>query len=127
MRIVPDTNVLISATFWKGKSLAIINLILEKKIIGLTTNDILLEYNKVLHSEEIQNKTSSLTDTSLKIKSVLTTIESNSKLSICTDPDDNKILECAVDGKADFIITYDKHLLILKEYKKIKIITPEEL
>lgn len=42
------------------------------------------------------------------------------------DADDNKIIECALEGKADYIISYDKHLLNLKEYKKIKIISPEE-
>ncbi|MBI2671412.1 putative toxin-antitoxin system toxin component, PIN family, partial [Candidatus Woesearchaeota archaeon] len=40
--------------------------------------------------------------------------------------DDNKIIECAIDGNSDCIITKDKHLLKLKEYKGIKIITPEE-
>ena len=42
------------------------------------------------------------------------------------DPDDNKFLETAVDGKADFIISQDKHLLNLKEYRGVKILRPEE-
>ncbi|MBU1198966.1 MAG: putative toxin-antitoxin system toxin component, PIN family [Nanoarchaeota archaeon] len=41
------------------------------------------------------------------------------------DPDDNKIIECALEGKADYIITQDKHLLDLK-FDKIKILTPRE-
>ena len=41
------------------------------------------------------------------------------------DPDDNKIIECAVACGADFILTYDKHLLRLKEFRGIKIIMPE--
>ncbi|MFO8016677.1 MAG: putative toxin-antitoxin system toxin component, PIN family [Candidatus Woesearchaeota archaeon] len=42
------------------------------------------------------------------------------------DPSDNKFLETALNGKADYIITRDNHLLKIKEYKGIRIITPEE-
>ena len=54
-------------------------------------------------------------------------IEVNSKLDLVkADPDDNKIIECAIDGNVDFLITKDRHLLDLKKYKGIKIIKPEE-
>lgn len=39
------------------------------------------------------------------------------------DPDDNRILECAVEGRADLIVSHDRHLLSLKEYKRIPIVT----
>ena len=42
------------------------------------------------------------------------------------DPDDNKILECAVEGKADFIVSQDSHLLKLREFHGIRIMSPEE-
>jgi len=42
------------------------------------------------------------------------------------DPDDNKILECAKAGKVEIIVSNDNHLLKLKEFKRIKIITPKE-
>ena len=41
-------------------------------------------------------------------------------------PNDNKVLECAKDGKADYIITSDNHLLRLKEFEGIKIVSPGE-
>jgi len=43
------------------------------------------------------------------------------------DPDDNRVLECAIESSSDYIITYDGHLLKLKEYTGIKIIKPEEI
>ena len=43
------------------------------------------------------------------------------------DPDDNKVIECAIESSSDYIITYDRHLLKLKDYKGIKIIKPEEI
>ena len=42
------------------------------------------------------------------------------------DPDDNKFIEAAVEGKADYVVTQDKHLLEIKQYTGINIITPEE-
>jgi len=42
------------------------------------------------------------------------------------DPDDNKFIECAVTNKADYIISGDNHLLDLKEYGNVKILSPKE-
>ena len=42
------------------------------------------------------------------------------------DSDDNRILECAVEGKVNYIISQDNHLLKLREFQEIKILTPEE-
>ena len=42
------------------------------------------------------------------------------------DPDDNKFIEAALEGKAEYIVTQDNHLLKIKEFKGIKIISPEE-
>jgi putative PIN family toxin of toxin-antitoxin system len=42
------------------------------------------------------------------------------------DKEDNKILECAVESESEFILTYDNHLLILKEYECIRIMKPED-
>lgn len=43
------------------------------------------------------------------------------------DPEDNKFVEAAVSGEADFIVSQDKHLLKLKEYGRIRILKPEEV
>lgn len=54
-------------------------------------------------------------------------IETKSRLSVINeDPQDNRVLECAVDGEAEYIITGDKHLLNLKSYKGIKILKVKE-
>ena len=42
------------------------------------------------------------------------------------DPDDNVILECALEGQVQHIITQDKHLLKLKDFQGVKIVTPSE-
>ena len=43
------------------------------------------------------------------------------------DVDDNKIIECALESRSEYIISYDKHLLKLKEFQDIKIVRPEEV
>lgn len=48
------------------------------------------------------------------------------KVHVVRHESDNKIIECAVEGKCEVIITGDKDLLVLKKYKKIKILTPSE-
>ena len=65
-----------------------------------------------------------------KIKSIIKSLrwkEQLKKLSIIKDDlDDNKVLECAKAGKVDFIVSNDKHLLKLKNFEKIKIVSPKE-
>ena len=55
-------------------------------------------------------------------------IEPKQKVDVIKDDlDDNKVIECAIESSSDYIVTYDKHLLTLKEYKGIKIMKPEEI
>ncbi len=48
------------------------------------------------------------------------------KVNIVTDSDDNKFVEAALEGKAEYIVSKDKHLLVLKEYRGIKVLLPDE-
>ena len=58
---------------------------------------------------------------------VLCTYVPKEKLMVVKDdPDDNKIIECAVESKSEYIITYDQHLLRISEHNGVKIIKPEE-
>jgi putative PIN family toxin of toxin-antitoxin system len=53
-------------------------------------------------------------------------ISVSTKVSVCRDPKDDKLLELAIDGRADLIITGDKDLLVLNPFRNIPIITPLE-
>lgn len=131
MRVVADTNVLLSATFWAGDSNTIIQkvemgdvgLILSKEIIGELSR--VLAYKEI--QDKIRNKSLEMKRTVERYVSLATVIEPSSEIAIIKDdPDDNKVLECAKDGKADFVISNDKHLLMVKEFEGIKIVTPKE-
>ncbi len=61
------------------------------------------------------------------IESLATVVYPTVRLNVVRDPDDNKILERAVEAKATAILTFDKDLLDLKEYQNTKIIHPRLL
>lgn len=131
IKLVLDTNILVSGTFWTGDSFKIMELIDKKKIVSMLSEEIIKEYYRVINSDEIIDKIKDkyliISDVSKKIILNSTIIKLDIKLDIVKeDPDDNIILECAHEGKVDYIISQDKHLLKLKEFKNIKIITPEE-
>jgi len=131
MKITIDTNVLISGSLWKGASDKILERIENKEIELVLPKEIIEEFSEVLNYEEIQNK---IKDKNLEMKrtlekiiSISTIVEPKLKFdTVKDDSDDNKILECAFEGKVDYIISKDNHLLNLKEVQGIKILTPEE-
>ena len=131
MKITVDTNVLISATFWDGYSDKIIQKVEMKEIELVLSEELIGEFSKVLGYKEIQNKIKTknleMKRTVGKIVSLSTIVKPHKKLDIIKDdPDDNKVLECAKAGGVDFIISNDNHLLKLKKFEKIKIVSPKE-
>jgi len=123
LKAVLDTNILISATFWIGQPYEITKLAAQKKIISVTSVEILDEYARILERDFNQEPQ--------KIEEEVKAIMLFSEMADCSirineikeDPDDNKILEAAAEAKADCIVTGDKHLLKLKEFRGIQIIT----
>lgn len=114
MLVVIDTNILLVSVSSRSKYHWLYRLILNKKIHIAYTNEILTEYEEQLAkhwSPEVAiNVIRSLTELS---SASLTVIYYNLNL-ITTDPDDNKFVDCAFAGNANFIITNDSHFNILK-------------
>jgi len=127
MNVTLDTNFLISATQWETSVAHKLLISLIKSDIPLfSTQEILDEFGEVLQRDFHYSA-----DESYQIlKFILTFImlvEPQEKIdAVKTDPDDNKILECAVASKSQYILTYDRDLLDLKEFKGIRIIKPED-
>ncbi len=124
-RVVLDTNVIISSIFWEGKPYEIVRRGILGKYRLITSAEIMDEVvdrlrNKFQFPEEgIQQ----LIDILLTYSHV---VETTSKFDIVRDKKDNKIIECAFDGEADYIVTGDVDLLELKEFRGIKIRTARE-
>ena len=122
-----DTNVLLSATLWDGSvAQKVLFDCIQRDIKIYSSPEILAEYRKVLKRdfEFTDEEIGEILGTVMKVINI---IEPNEKVNIVkNDPDDNKIIECAIASKSQYLITYDKELLKIKEYQGIKIITPEE-
>lgn len=132
MRIVLDTNVWLSAIFWEGEASKIIEACEKKQIEILITEDIILEITSVINKEEkfqkfIEDREENIEGLIRTILSIATLIESKTNLDLIKeDPKDNIILEAALDGKVDHIISYDKHVLNMIEFRNINILKPDE-
>ena len=127
-KIVCDTNILISALIFPGgKPDQVIKLAQIGKVTLFTSPDILLEFRKVLANKFklSEQRINELVDT---ITSFATIVKPKMKVSVIEQKeDDNRILECAVEGKCDYIISGDEHhILPLKQYKGIKILRASE-
>lgn len=129
IRLVLDTNTLISAVGWRNsKQRRILETCLFKKYLLIESADLLKEFVTVISrpkfsfvSEEQKNEF--LT----RLMSHCEIVEPKKKLNVIKqDPADNKVLECSLEGKAHYIITGDQHLLNLKQFGKTAILTASE-
>jgi len=127
VKVVLDTNVYVSAVLFGGKSEKIRKLSKEKKIELLVSEAIIAEVAEVLR-RKFDWESWQISQIIDEIRETATLVIPHQTLSVIKeDKDDNRILECAVEGKAQYIISGDKcHLLPLKEYRDMKILSPAE-
>lgn len=128
MRVVIDTNVLISATFWTGRPKQLLNKVRRGEVIYLTSRILLDELKEILIRADKPFKLSE--NDARKIvaaaEEMAELVQTHSKFNVCRDEKDNCVLECAVDGKAEWIITGDMHLLKLQFFQEIPIVKVAE-
>lgn len=128
MKVVLDTNVILISISRRSKFHPIFAAIEDKKFEVLVTTDILFEYEEVIEMHMGQLAASSTLDGFQNLSNV-TKIEKYYLWKLITqDPDDDKFVDCAVAGNADFIVSDDNHFKILKnvEFPKVKVISSEE-
>lgn len=126
MRIVIDTNVLVSGVFFGGFPKKILKSVVGREITACATTGIINEYEEIVQ-EMIDRKQGNFDKSILNpLIRALEIIETTTHLEICRDSDDDKFLECAKDSHALYIVSGDKDLLVLKEYENIQIITAKD-
>ena len=127
MRVAADTNILVSALLFGGTSEQVFLAGLRGEIQLLTSPSLLKEFEKVL-KEKFKLNIHLVREIIEEVRDVAEIVEVSSHIKAISYPDeDNRVLECAVDGKAEFIVTGDtRHILPLKEYGGIKILSPSE-
>ncbi len=128
MRLVLDTNVFISGIFWEGNFCSQIIAKWKRGRFQLVSSPkIIEEFIETLRSFKISMDESLIEGwKNLIIENSIMVDPLVAIKAVKDDSEDDKFIEAAVYGEADFIVSQDKHLLKLKEYNKIKILRPEE-
>jgi len=127
LRVVFDTNVLVSILIRKGKPRDLWNSILEEEKIKLILSEELFsEFSGVIARPHLQKyadkQAAGIFQEMLLQKGELVKIKEHLR-QVTGDPDDNIIVETAVAGDAEYIVSGDKHLLDLKEFRGIQIVS----
>ena len=127
MVVTFDTNVLLSATVWDGSvAQKLLFDLIRQGIKIYSTTEILSEYQEIL-KRDFDFSGAEVSEILEKVLAFVTLVNPQIKIKVVkNDPDDDKIIECALESESKYIITYDKHLLNLKEFRGIRIIRPEE-
>jgi putative PIN family toxin of toxin-antitoxin system len=126
IRVVADTNIFVSAIMFGGLPGAFLDLALRGSF-SLVISDALL--NEL--DEKLRLKFRVSADDSgamrAKLEGIADVVTPAAKLAVIfEDPDDDRVLECAIEGRADCIVSGDRHLLKLVSYRSIPILTARQ-
>jgi len=123
VKVVFDTNVLVSALVFPGGrgEEALLRIVHERDEL-VVSKSILDELLEVL-ARKFARDPEELSRTAVLVADLATVVKSARRLTVLKDVADNRILECALAGQAAVIVTGDKALLALGEYRGIRIIT----
>ena len=126
-KVVIDTNVFISGLIFTGKPSEVLELFIKGEIEVYISPFILKELKGILRKKFEWNE-KQLQKILDKIKKKAVIVQPETKISIIkAKKDDNRILECGVDGRVQYIISGDRrHILPLKNFRGIKILSPSE-
>ena len=127
-RVVLDTNVLVSALLFETTLSKVIDLWQSGAIVPVISKDTFQELRAVLAYPKFSlspDETRAILEQEiLPFFEVIEVIEEVK--GVCADPADDKFLACALAASADYIVSSDKALIDLKQYKSVKIIKPSE-
>lgn len=125
IKVVLDTNVVISAIIFGGKPRKILELCIKRELQNHTSNFLLSELTGILVKKFKFHKSTTKAIKS-KLEKISRTVNPKKTLNILKDTPDNRVLETALEGNCKYIITGDKELLELGSYKKIEIVNPDQ-
>ena len=126
MRIVIDTNVVASGIVFGGKPERLLELAIKNDVEMCVSPQILAEYDEIIArlSAKYPNRTIAISLKDLTDNALL--VSPSQTVTVCRDPDDNKFIECAMEGKCLYIVSGDNDLLDLRSYADVEIVTVAE-
>jgi putative PIN family toxin of toxin-antitoxin system len=123
LKVVLDTNVLISAILFGGKPRQILEKAIRGEIRLCLSEPILEELKGVLQRSKFDYSPEMIQVILTELTGVSDFVNPSESISVVSeDPEDNRILECAVEAEANYIVTGDFHLLKLSRYRNIEVV-----
>ena len=127
MKIFLDTNVLISAIVFGGKPRKILEAVFRGELKLFLSEYILDELKAVLQRPKFGFPPEVIRTILSELHTIGNIVTPSKRIfEIQEDPDDNRIIECAVEGSANYIVSGDTHLLNLKQYQNVRVVSPDE-
>ncbi len=128
LRVVLDTNILVSAIVSDGKPRELFRKGISKQFCIVTSDLLLRELATVLRRPKFKIDEDEIHRIILAFMQAAEVVEVVSKFNLVEeDPKDDMIVETAYDGKADFIVSGDSHLLVLNSFRGIKIVSAKQM
>jgi putative PIN family toxin of toxin-antitoxin system len=129
MRLILDTNVVVSAFFGQGPPYYLLQTASKNLIQIFTSAELLNELERVLHRQKLVSRLTrahrTVDEVVHQFRQISTSIAvSESYPQITRDPKDDMVLACAVAAKAEAIVSGDNDLLVLKHYQNIPVMRP---
>lgn len=131
MRLVLDTNIVVSALLWRGTPHQIVAAAHRQRVSFFTSPVLLAELADVLAREKLSAALTAVRATPEQLmqryQQLTATIHpAPIAPTIAADPDDDHVLACALAANASLVVSGDSHLLSLKTYRNIPIVTAAE-
>ena len=128
IRVVVDTNIVISGLLFGGTPYKVVKTAIDRKFLHLLSAPLINEIERVMRSKKFglsSNEASMLTEPFFERATIVVPTCAINAIRRC--PGDNRVLECAVDGNAQYIVTGDrKDLLSLGKFQGIPIISAKD-
>ena len=127
MKIVLDTNVLISALLFGGNPREILQRVIRGEVVLCLSESIMSKLGGVLQRPKFGFSHTVVNQIVTELGSISELVLPTQKIQeIEADETDNRILECAVEARADYIISGDVHLLELEKFGSIQVVNPQQ-
>jgi putative PIN family toxin of toxin-antitoxin system len=128
LKVVLDTNVVVSAIISDGKSRELLAKGIANQYSIVTSDLILKELVVVLRRPKFKISEDEIQRTIVAVIRTAEVVNVKTKIkAVKEDPKDDMIIETAIDGDADIIVTGDSHLLALEAFRGINVITVEKM
>lgn len=119
-----DTNILVSALGWRGPERLVYERCGARVMQLVTSPELLDELERVLRYPKFLFTESEIQSFLRDVTVIARLVHPRQRIDVVQqDPDDNRVLECAVEAEAEWIVSGDPHLLDLREYKGIQILS----